>query len=140
LVERGVFPSAMFPGIIYKELALGDAGRTEGVRLDDVCPSLQKTTMDVADHAWLSQREKVTVVQQILLRVLEVFATDVRFGHTVRTNRRAHGTINDGDTVDTARKLMRDNLLTDVFIVDAQGVIIGWLTDTHVLRYMDAPK
>src|ERR1700733_11892107 len=54
--------------------------------------------MDVADHLRPRQGEEVTVVQQILLRVLEAIPPDVRFRHAVRADRGAHRTIDDGDS------------------------------------------
>jgi len=47
------------------------------------------------------------------------------------------GTIKEGDTVNAARKLMQANGYKDVFVVDGNENLVGWLTDTQVLRYMD---
>jgi hypothetical protein len=97
LVERGILPAAVLPRIVDKEFALGDAGRPEGVRLDDVRSSLQKPAMDVTDHLRLRQREEVTVVQQALRRILETLPADVRFRHAISADRRAHRSVNDGN-------------------------------------------
>ena len=97
LVERGILPAAVLPRIVDKEFALRDAGRAEGVGLDDVRASLEKAAMDVADHLRLRQREEVTVVQQVLLRVLEALPADVRFRHAVGADRRAHRSVDDGN-------------------------------------------
>ena len=53
--------------------------------------------MNVADHIRLSQREKVSIVQEILRRVLEAAPPDVRFLHSISADGRAHRPINDGD-------------------------------------------
>ena len=45
----------------------------------------------------LREREEVAVVQQILLRVLEALAADVRFRHAVGADGRAHRAVDDGD-------------------------------------------
>ncbi len=55
--------------------------------------------MNIADHLWLRQREKVPVVQQILFRIFEAIPTDVGFLHAVGTNGGTHRSINDGDTI-----------------------------------------
>lgn len=46
------------------------------------------------------------------------------------------GIIKQNDSVDTARKLIRDNQYKDVFVVDDAGLVVGWLTDSHMIRYM----
>ena len=45
----------------------------------------------------LGEREDVAVVQQILLRVLEALAANVRLGHPVGADGRAHRAVDDGD-------------------------------------------
>ena len=55
--------------------------------------------MDVADHLRLREREEVAVVQQVLLRVLEALAADVRLGHPVGADGRAHRAVDDGDAL-----------------------------------------
>src|SRR6202000_3338638 len=80
-----------------KKLTLGNAGRSKGIGLDDVRTRLQKPAMDVANHLRLSQREEIAIVQNILLRILETLAANIGFRHVVRTNRRAHRPINNGD-------------------------------------------
>src|SRR6185437_8266709 len=54
--------------------------------------------MDIADHLRLCQGEEVTVVQQILCRILEARSANVGFLHAVGSYRRAHRSIDDGDT------------------------------------------
>ena len=97
LVERGILAAAVLARIVDEELALRDAGGAEGVGLDDVRAGLKKAAMDVADHLRLRQREEVAVVQQVLRRVLEALAADVRFRHAVGADGRAHRSIDDGD-------------------------------------------
>src|SRR5439155_15682484 len=53
---------------------------------------------DVTDHLRLSQGEEVTVVQQVLPRVLEAFPADVRFRHAVGADRCAHRSVDDGNS------------------------------------------
>ena len=66
LVEGRVLAAAVLARIVDEELALGDAGRAEGVGLDDVGAGLEEAPVDVADHLRLRQREQVAVVQQVL--------------------------------------------------------------------------
>ncbi len=107
LIEGGILAAAALPRIVDKELALRDAGCTEGVRLNDVRARFQKPAMDVADHFWLGQREQVAVVQEALRRVFESLSSDIRFLHAIGTNRRAHRSIDDGDaTVEDLSKRM----------------------------------
>jgi hypothetical protein len=54
--------------------------------------------MDVTDHLWLSQREEVTVVQQALRRILETLSAYVRFRHAIGADRRAHRSVDDGNS------------------------------------------
>ena len=61
----------MLPRIIYKKFALRYASRAERIGLDDVRSSLQKPAMDIANDVRLSQREQVTVIQQVLRRTLK---------------------------------------------------------------------
>src|SRR5215469_12425702 len=99
MIELWVLAAAVLPRIFHKEFALGDARRTEGVRLDDVRAGLQKPAMNVANHFWLGQREQVAIVEETLGRVLEPLPTDIRFLHPVGANRRTHRSIDDGDTI-----------------------------------------
>src|ERR1700733_1374316 len=55
--------------------------------------------MDVADHLRLSQGEEVAVVQQVLGRVLETLPANVSFLHAVGADRRAHCSVNDGNSI-----------------------------------------
>ena len=48
------------------------------------------------------------------------------------------GILKPDDSVESARKLIRDNQYKDVFVVDEAGVVVGWLTDSHIIRYMKA--
>ncbi len=97
LVERRVLAPAVLARIVDEELALPDAGRAEGVRLDDVRAGFEEAPVDVADHLRLREREEVAVVEQILLRVREALAADVRLLHPVRADGRAHRAVDDGD-------------------------------------------
>src|SRR6185437_17139577 len=71
LVKLGILPPAALSRIIHEELTLNDAGCAEGVRFNDICPRLQEAAMDIANHIGLRQGEEVSVVQQVLARVLE---------------------------------------------------------------------
>src|SRR5581483_3144400 len=76
-VELGILAASVLAGIVHKKLALGDARGTEGVGLDDVRACLEKPAMDIANHFGLSQREKIAVVEEAFLRVVEALATNV---------------------------------------------------------------
>src|ERR1700761_422077 len=67
--------------------------------------------MDVTDHLRLSQGEEVAVIEEIFLRVLEALPADVRFRHAVSADRRAHRTVDDGDS--TLEYLLKRMLLLD---------------------------
>jgi hypothetical protein len=54
--------------------------------------------MDVTNHRWLSQRKQVAIVQQVFFRAFEALPPNVRFLHAVSADRRAHRSINDGDS------------------------------------------
>ena len=89
----------MLARVVNEELALSDARGTEGVGLDDVRAGFQKAAVNVANHLRLGEREDVTVVQQILLRIFEAFTTDVGFSHAIGADGRAHRAVDDGDAV-----------------------------------------
>ena len=71
--------------------------------------------MDVADHRRLGQREQVAVVQQVLAGVAEALAADVRLGHAVGADGRAHRAVDDGDA-------LREDLLQRV---QRRGAAVG---------------
>ena len=87
----------MLARIVHKELTLGDAGRAERVRFDNVRPRLQKPAMDVTDHLRLSEGEEVAIVQQILFRILEALPADVPFVHAVCANCCTHRSVDNGN-------------------------------------------
>ena len=53
--------------------------------------------MNIADHLRLRQQKQVAVVLQVLLRVLESLPADVRLGHAIGADRRAHRAIDNRD-------------------------------------------
>ncbi len=97
LVKGRVLAAAVLARVVDEELALRDARRAERVGLDDVRAGFEEAPVDVADHVRLREREEVPVVEQILRRAFEPLAANVRFGHPVRANGRAHRAIDDGD-------------------------------------------
>src|SRR6185503_949288 len=96
-VERRVLATPALTRVVHEELALRDARRAEGVRLDDVRAGFQESAVDVADYLRLGQREQIAVVQQVLLRVREAVPADVGFLHVVAADGRAHGPVDDRD-------------------------------------------
>src|ERR1700738_3947065 len=65
--------------------------------------------MNVADHLRLSQGEEITVVEQVLGRVFEALPADVSFLHAVGADRRAHRSVDDGNS--TVENLFQRMLL-----------------------------
>lgn len=49
-------------------------------------------------------------------------------------------TINEDKKVEDARKLMNEKNYKDLFVTDAHNAIVGWLTDTQIIRYMNTQK
>jgi|694.fasta_scaffold56142_2 predicted transcriptional regulator len=49
-------------------------------------------------------------------------------------------TINENKKVEEARKLMNDKNCKDLFIVNDKNEVVGWITDTQILRYIDNQK
>ena len=45
--------------------------------------------------------------------------------------------INEDKKVEDARKLMKDNNYKDLFVIDSKNELVGWLTNTHIIRYMN---
>jgi hypothetical protein len=99
LIKGRILSTAMLTRIIHKEFTLGDVGRSKGIGLKDIRPRLQESAMDIADHVRLREREQVSIVQEVLLRVFEAIPTDICFRHPIGTDCRAHRSINDGDSI-----------------------------------------
>jgi hypothetical protein len=99
LVEGRILAAAPLARVLHEELALGDAGRAEGVGLDDVGAGLEKTPVDVAEHLGLRHREDVAVVEQVLGRVLEAVAAGVALLHPVGADGRSHRPVDDDDAL-----------------------------------------
>jgi hypothetical protein len=99
LVKFRVLATAMLARVVHEKLALADARGREGIRLDDVRAGFEETAMDVADHLGLREREKIAVVLQVFLRVGEALGPDVFLGHPVGADGRAHGAVDDGNTL-----------------------------------------
>jgi predicted transcriptional regulator len=49
-------------------------------------------------------------------------------------------TISENKKVEDARKLMNEKNYKDLFVVDANNLVVGWLTDTQIIRYMNNQK
>lgn len=49
-------------------------------------------------------------------------------------------TINEDKKVEDARKIMNEKNYKDLFVVDANNALTGWLTDTQIIRYMNNQK
>ena len=62
LEKLRILPPAMLARILDEEIAQGDRGHAEGVRLNDVRARFEEAAVDVADHLRLREREKVAAV------------------------------------------------------------------------------
>src|SRR4029079_6909364 len=120
LIEGRVLAAAVLARIVDEELALGDGGRAERVRLDDVGAGLEEAAMDVTDHLRLGETEEIAVVQQVLARVLEARAADVGFLHAVRPDGRPHRAVDDGDPA--VEQLYQGVVLVGVVIAHDLGL------------------
>lgn len=49
-------------------------------------------------------------------------------------------TINEDKKVEDARKIMNEKNYKDLFVVNANNELTGWLTDTQIIRYMNNQK
>ncbi len=49
-------------------------------------------------------------------------------------------TINEDKKVEDARKLMNEKNYKDLFVVDVNNTVVGWLTDSQIIRYMNNQK
>jgi hypothetical protein len=100
LVERRIFAPAMLARVVHEELALTNARGGEGVGLDDVRAGFEEAPVNVANHRWLRDREKIAVVLQIFPRILEAFAANVRLRpRRICAEGRAHRAVDDGDAL-----------------------------------------
>lgn len=48
--------------------------------------------------------------------------------------------LNENKNVEEARKIMNEKNFKDLFVVDNNDLMVGWLTDTQIIRYMDTQK
>ncbi|MCV9929746.1 CBS domain-containing protein [Flavobacterium sp. LS1R49] len=46
--------------------------------------------------------------------------------------------INETQKVEDARKLINEKNCKDLFVVDGNNLVVGWLTDTQIIRYMNS--
>src|SRR5208283_2967692 len=99
LIKFRVLSAPALARVIHEEFALGDAGRAERIRFDDVRPGLEKASVDVADHRGLGERKDVAVVEQTFGRILEALATHVRLGHSVGADGRANRPVENDDAL-----------------------------------------
>ena len=110
LIKLRILPPSVLARIVDKKLALRNARRAKGIRLDDVRPRLQKPPMNVANHLRLRQRKQVAVVQQVFFRVLEMpLPANVRLLHPVVADGRPRRSIDDGDAAfkDLSQRMYR---------------------------------
>jgi hypothetical protein len=84
-------------GVLQAVVGLGDTGRREGVRRDDVRPSRQVRVVDGPDHVRAGQREEVVVAAQVAGMVAEPFSAEIRFGQAVALNQRPRRAVQDKD-------------------------------------------
>ena len=54
--------------------------------------------MDVTNHLRLRQGKEVTIIQQALGRVFKAIPPNIRFRHAIGTDRRAHRSVDDGNS------------------------------------------
>jgi len=47
------------------------------------------------------------------------------------------GVVKEDDTIESARNMMKKNNYKDIFVLDADKNMMGWLTDSSIIRYMD---
>jgi hypothetical protein len=97
LIKSGSFRPPCSRGSSTKTRS-ANARRAKGIRLDDVRTRFKKPPVNIADHLRLRQRKEIAVVQQILRRVLEPLPANIRFLHPIGADRRAHRSIDDGNT------------------------------------------
>ncbi|MDI1256295.1 MAG: CBS domain-containing protein [Flavobacterium sp.] len=46
------------------------------------------------------------------------------------------GTVKESDKIEVAQQLIKDKKYSDIFVTDANNVVIGWLTDVQIVRYL----
>ncbi len=84
-------------------VGLGDRGRGEGVRLDDVRAGLEIGVVDRSDDVGPGQREEVVVPAQVARMTGETFAAEVGLGQPVALDHRAHRAVHDEDPLSGQR-------------------------------------
>src|SRR5215217_3126493 len=94
LLTSGESEAVQFVGqVLQPVICLGDGGRTEGVRLDDVRSCVHRRFVDVPDYLWLRDREQVVVAPQLYWMIGEALPAIVPFGEPVGLDHGPHGTV-----------------------------------------------
>ena len=78
-------------------VGLGDAGRGERVRAEDVRAGVQVAGVDRGDGRRLGQAQQVAVAAQVARMVAEPLAAEVGLGELVGLEHRAHRAVEDED-------------------------------------------
>jgi hypothetical protein len=109
--------------------------------LRDFLESINKSRLPVLEagkvkciiHKSTLSNEMLKVAPAVPAATLDEFITA---NHTVVE----FDTINEDKKVEDARKIMNEKNYKDLFVVDANNALTGWLTDTQIIRYMNNQK
>ena len=100
LKEFGIFAAvAFFAGILDEKLTLSQGGGGEGVGFADVGSGLEEAAVNVADYAGSRDGEDIAIIEQVFVVGGEPSAACVGFGQTIPADGRAHGPVEDEDSV-----------------------------------------
>ena len=80
-------------------VGLGNAGRGEGVRLDDVCPRFQVLGVNALDDVRSRQHQQIVIALEILGVVFESLTAKVCFGRLVALHHRPHRAVQNQDAL-----------------------------------------
>lgn len=106
--------------------------------LCDFLDSINKSRLPVFDN----DKIKCIIHKSVLSEELLKAAPAKTLTEFISTNKIVleFETIHEGKKVEDAIKVMKEKNFKDLIVVDTANAVVGWLTDTQVLRYMDIQK
>ena len=106
--------------------------------LRDFLDSISKSRLPVFENGKIKCIIHKSILSEELLKATQA-NTLVNFMAT-NTIVTEFETINEDKKVEDAIKIMKEKNFKDLIVVDTANAVVGWLTDTQIIRYMNNQK
>ncbi|MFN3753698.1 CBS domain-containing protein [Flavobacterium sp.] len=106
--------------------------------LSDFLDSIKKSRLPVFENDKIKCLIHKSILSEELLKATQAKT----LADFINSNKivEAFETINENKKIEDAIKIMKDKNFKDLIVVDNADVVVGWLTDKQVLRYLDIQK